>query len=454
MTQLQRPIWYEGMTLDPHHFQQWDRYFRSLVNSRVRSIAPFDWGLMAVDLDAEALANGKVVVRNCRGVTVDGLAFDIPRVDPPPEPRSVENHFPPSEEGAKVFLGIPNERPGGRNCSLDGGESKRPMRYVLEHIAVNDDNTGGDERHVGVGRPAFVLLFGDEPLDEYTTIQMAELTRASDGTMRASPQFIAPCLVIGASENLMRIAQRLLELLVAKANALSERRRQQPSGQIEYSSADVSTFWLLHTLHSVIPMLRYMLTSAKTHPEDLYALLMTIGGQLLTFSSESDYQLRDLPIYDHDNPTEAFVSLETMIRRLLETVISTNVVILPFEKRSEVVMLYRVPDEQLFRTAQFVLTTSGDKPERAVIDEVPRKIKIAAPETIDQLVISARPGLGLTHSSIPPIGLPTRPGLQYFRLEKTGVLWEGICRTGALAVFAPAEFKTLQIKLLAVKEQR
>jgi type VI secretion system protein ImpJ len=134
-------------------------------------------------------------------------------------------------------------------------------------------------------------------------------------------------------------------------------------------------------------------------------------------------------------------------------VISTNVVTLPFEKRSEVVSLFRVPDDQLFRTAQFVLTVSGEKAERMVIDEVPRKVKIAAPDVIDQLVVSARPGLGLMHAAVPPVGLPTRAGLQYFRLEKSGPLWDGICRTGILALFIPAEFKSMQLKLLAVKEK-
>jgi type VI secretion system protein ImpJ len=45
MSQRHKIVWYEGMNLDPHHFQQMDRYFKTGLDFRIHAIAHFDWGL-------------------------------------------------------------------------------------------------------------------------------------------------------------------------------------------------------------------------------------------------------------------------------------------------------------------------------------------------------------------------------------------------------------------------
>ena len=60
---LQSPVWHEGMTLDPHHFQQWDRHQRYELAMRVRALQPLGWGFLALDIDREALANGQFSLR-------------------------------------------------------------------------------------------------------------------------------------------------------------------------------------------------------------------------------------------------------------------------------------------------------------------------------------------------------------------------------------------------------
>jgi len=35
---MQKVVWYEGMKLDPHHFQQADRYNQYYINSRISLI--------------------------------------------------------------------------------------------------------------------------------------------------------------------------------------------------------------------------------------------------------------------------------------------------------------------------------------------------------------------------------------------------------------------------------
>jgi hypothetical protein len=45
MSKYRKIVWNEGMLLTPHHFQQWDNYYEELLNSRVRSVLPFEYGV-------------------------------------------------------------------------------------------------------------------------------------------------------------------------------------------------------------------------------------------------------------------------------------------------------------------------------------------------------------------------------------------------------------------------
>ena len=46
MSKYRKIVWNEGMLLTPHHFQQWDNYHEELLSSRVRSVLPFEYGVI------------------------------------------------------------------------------------------------------------------------------------------------------------------------------------------------------------------------------------------------------------------------------------------------------------------------------------------------------------------------------------------------------------------------
>lgn len=451
MHNQQPPVWYEGMTLDPHHFQQWDRHTRYLVNKRLRSVHPNDWGFVSLDIDRESLANGQFGLRGCSGVMQDGLVFDLPANGQLPRAQSVKEHFPPSEQKLGVFLALPIERSRAANCQLDPGAANRETRFTMETLAVSDDNTGSNEREIGVSHPNFKILFSDEPKEEYGVLQVAEVVRTADGTYALSDTFIPPCLFISASSNLMRTVRTVLEILVAKSSALSDRRRQQPTGQIEFTTSDVTLLGVLQTINGSIPRLNYLYAVGKCHPEDLYLAFVSLAGQLSTFSPDQDVRPSELPVYDHGATAQCFGSLESKIARLLEIVMSSNFIRVSLEKVSESQWVGKVPDNNLLISAQFYLAASGDVPERKVIDELPAKIKIGGPEDIPTLVSAALPGLPMTFSARPPMGLPSRAGLQYFKLEKSGRLWESILRSNTMAFFVPGDFRGIQFELYAIK---
>ena len=47
-------LWTEGLFLQPHHFQQADRYTEALVGGLARRVTPYAWGFSALEIDEEA----------------------------------------------------------------------------------------------------------------------------------------------------------------------------------------------------------------------------------------------------------------------------------------------------------------------------------------------------------------------------------------------------------------
>ena len=90
MSKYRKIVWNEGMLLTPHHFQQWDNYYEELVNSRVRSVLPFEYGILDLQINREAIANGNFQLTNCHAVLPDGLLINVPDTEAVPDLRPAE----------------------------------------------------------------------------------------------------------------------------------------------------------------------------------------------------------------------------------------------------------------------------------------------------------------------------------------------------------------------------
>ncbi len=454
MKQLQKVVWHEGMILKPHHFQQAERCRQLALHARIRSVARHDWGLSEIQIDKEAVANGQFVLLRCAGVMPDGLPFNMPDIHPLPQSRSFEEHFEPKYEELGVFLTLPLELPGGPNCQLDDLAEQPDTRFYLKNIALPDDNSGENEQEIGIGLPNFQIRFGDVPPPGFGGIRIAQIVRQENNTYALQEKFIPPCLHLQASEPLCNILRRLLGALVEKNATLRERRQREASGQIEFTNVDVKTFWLLHTVSGFIPLLSHLegLKAPGCHPEELYTRLLALAGQLTTFSPNSDMKF---PQYEHDRLHLCFHSLYENIRKLLDLAVPPpNYVRIPLGSKDGSLYSGRIVDEALFRTAQFYLVMRGEFDERQVADEMPRHIKISSPEEIHSLAQSAVQGVKISSISRPPVGPPSGPGLLYFRLDKSGIYWDNIRKSSAIAILFTATFKKLKPMLLAVTEER
>lgn len=437
------------MHLAQHHFQAQSRWFEDLTAFTLSSVFFHAYGLVAIELDADALLNGTVSLVHARGVMPDGTPFHFPH-DPPPAPIDIRERFSPTHDAHRVLLQLPAWRPEKANCALDGGADG--LRYRAERRELPDETTGGDPRDVEVARKNFRLaLDGAEAEAGQVVLPIARIRRDGAGHFVYDPTFVPPSLQIGASSRLVELLARLVGMLDAKAEAMSAERAAANTNLAEYASREVANFWLSHAIHSAAAPLRHHLTTRTAHPEQLYTELARLAGALCTFAL--DAHPRDLPLYDHDAPEATFDALDRFIRRHLDVAIPTGAVRIPVAPAEPGFFTGTVADRRCLGRAHWFLGVRSSASTGDVIQRVPRLVKMCSARHIVRLVKEAYPGLELEHVPAPPAALAPRIGTTYFRVRRTEPCWRTITDSAEVGLYVPASVPDAELDLVAVLDE-
>ena len=447
MRSLSRVVWSEGMYLGPHHFQVQSRYFEDSTQFAASSLWFAPYGVAGCQLDADALQNGTLSVLHARGIFSDGLAFEMPECDSLPPARAIADLFPPTRDSVTVLLAIPDRKPGGRNCAMPG-EDAVSARYVATTSAIRDENTGADERPVNLGRKNLRLLLDTESAEGLTALPIARVMRDNSGHFIFDPGFIPPCLQISASESLMLMLRRLIEILEEKSATMS----RAPGGAsfAEFSSREIASFWLLHTVNSGLSPLRHLWISKRGHPEELYLEMSRLAGSLCTFAMDS--HPREIPLYNHDRLDETFGALDRHIRRHLETIVPTNCVSIPLQAGEKYFYNGEVADQRCLSRSRWILAVRAATGEVDVIAKTPQLVKVCSAAFVPELVRRALPGLALTHLPVPPPAVSAKVDFQYFGVSKGGPCWDHIVQTRRVGVYVPGDLPEVELALQVVLE--
>jgi type VI secretion system protein ImpJ len=433
------------MYLGPHHFQAQGRYFEDSIQFAAAALWSHPYGFIGYGLDAEALTNGTVSIVHARGILPDGLPFHMPEHDSPPPARPIEGLFPPTREGILVYLAIPQRRLDGMNCA---SEDTADVRFVAEMRPLVDETTGRDERDIRIARKNLRLLLDTEPMDGLAAMPIARVIRDGAGHYIYDAEFVPPCLQISASERLMLIVRRLIEILQEKSSSLA--RTASAKGEGEYSAGEIANFWLLHSVNSSHAALRHLWMVKRGHPEDLFIELSRLAGALCTFSLDSHPQT--LPSYDHDSPQRCFDELDRHIRMHLEITVPTNCLAIKLTRVADYFYEGDVTDTRCFGRSRWVLGVRSAVGEADLITRVPQLVKICSAKFIAELVKRAVAGLPLLHLPMPPPAVPTRLEMQYFSISKSGPFWDNVVQTARVGIYVPGDLPDPELELLVVIE--
>ena len=115
--------WSEGMFLRPQHFQAADRFWTELTQTSARWDNPYNYGVVAIELSEEALANYQVQVTRCHARMKDGTLVVL---DAGQEPDRVDlKEAFQNQSEVRVFLAIPKLTLGRANVGSPGSADSR-----------------------------------------------------------------------------------------------------------------------------------------------------------------------------------------------------------------------------------------------------------------------------------------------------------------------------------------
>ena len=244
--------------------------------------------------------------------------------------------------------------------------------------------------------------------------------------------------------------RRLLDALQAKADALHGIHREPSQHIVEFRSGDIASFWLLHAANAAFATLSHLFRHPGLPPERLFEELLRLAGSLMTFSKA--YALSDLPQYEHKAPQSGFETLFSMIRELLDTVISERYFAIALNEVKPSFHLGRIDSQRIDERTALYLAASADIPGPELIQTVPVRFKVGAPDDVDKCILSALSGVKLSHVTQVPAAIPVRPGNQYFALEPRGPLYERMLKSGSITIYVPSGLQDLKLELIALTQ--
>ena len=448
MRLLSRVVWSEGMYLGPHHFQAQSRYFEDSIQFATATLWYASFGLVGVELDAEALHNGTVSLVHARGILPDGLPFNMPESDALPDARAVADLFPPTRDFITVMLAIPPRKANGYNCAIDDDSAE--ARYLAETRVLHDENSGADERPVRLGRKNLRLLFDTEPPGDQLTLPIARVIRDGSGHYAYDPTFVPPVLQISASIRLMNMIKRLIGLL-------QERHGQQRAAH-----------WIENRPGLFHPRDRQLLAAALREFGDPPAraparrqarpprgtVRRDVAAGWRALHVRPGFTPAGVALVRPSEPHRVLEKLERHIRLHLETIIPTNCISIPLRRAGNYYWEGEVTDQRCLGRSRWVFAIHADMGEAELMAQTPKLIKVCTPPFVRELVKRALPGMTLTHLPVPPPAISARVETQYFGISRSGPCWDHLIKAHQVGVYVPGEFPNPEVEILVVLDNQ
>ena len=445
MTWTNRVVWQEGMFLRAQHFQQQDRHLECLVRGRTAALRPHPWGVTEMQLNRELLASGRFAVSAATGVFEDGTPFAVPGETDHPAPLDL----PEGTRNALVFLAIPVRQPG----AIEVAQADAPEgRYALRDFEAYDTHSGSPQpAELQVARLRLRYMLETEDRSGYLCIALARVLEvAADRRVTLDTGWIPPALTCTALGFLSGLITELAGMLNQRGEALAARLTAPGAGANARGVADISDFLLLQTVNRWQKLLSHWADSGNIHPEDLYAALVQVAGELATFT-EANRRPNAYPAYRHDDLQRSFAPVIADLRRSLSVVNDPTAIAIPLQERRHGVRVGQIVDRSILRSSMFVLSVRAEVPTETLRRLFPAQVKIGAVEKIVELVNTAVSGIAVRALPVAPRQIPFYAGASYFELDRNSPHWQHMQASGGFAIHVAGDFPGLTMELWAIR---
>ena len=426
--------WHEGMFLRPHHFQAADRHARALASQHVRWDNHHSWGVRHLSIDQDALGGFRFVVRLLEARFRDGAAVMLPEDGGEPS-LDLKEAFK-AQGRVEVYLAVPQWQSGRPNV---GPDSPSP-RFLVDHLSLEDENTGVGPQPVSVRRLNVKLMFGHDDHAGYETLSLARLVKSdrAEATPKLDTTFIPPLLACDAWPTLQNdILQQIFFRLNTKIEVMAAQVKSRGISFDSHSPGDGRRMHQLCQMNEAYSLLSNLAFVPGLHPLPAYWELCRLVGQLSVLSETA--RPPELPRYDHDDLGGCFWKVKQYIDALLNDVEEPTYQERPFVGaglRMQVAMesAWLEPAWQMFLGVRSSLSSE----ECIKLLTRPEKLgmKIGSSDRVDTIFTRGQEGLRFAPCPRPPRDLPSAPNLTYFDVPRdaNSAEWQHVQRSLSLAI--------------------
>ncbi len=437
-------IWSEGMFLNPHHFQQQERYVERYIDGKCAAYGAYGWGIHHIEVDQELLKLGKISLINGKGVFPDGTPFSFPdQNDLPPVFEVPEN-----THDEIVYLAIPVKRPGAIDV-LPENETQGLARYYSSKQSARDVSIeGGDNTEIDIGKLRMCLLLESDDMSGYTGIGVLRISEArEDKNILLDEEYIPTCFDCHASVKLSGFLSELAGMLHHRAESIAGRLADTQRG----GTAEIADYMLLQLVNRLEPLTLHLSQMQGLHPVELYSEVVQMVGELSTFVTNNK-RPPVFPPFMHDNLQTTFVPIINSLRQCLTMVYEQTAAALPLVEKKFGIRVAQISDRTLIDSAMFVLAVRADIPENKIQTLFPAQVKVGPVDRIRQLVNAAMPGIPLKVLPVAPRQIPYHAGYTYFEFERNNNYWKELRHSGGIALHIGGDFPGLDLELWTIRQ--
>ncbi|MGL4550450.1 MAG: type VI secretion system baseplate subunit TssK [Gemmataceae bacterium] len=435
-----RPVhWEEGMFLGPQHLQAAGRFEANRRHLLARAATRYNWGIVSLELNKDALKNHRIEVLSLRAILRDGTFVDLPNDGPIPAAdfrAGLEQASP-----LRAWLAVPTMQPGRANAT----DVPADRRFVLETQSTEDENAQGEPQPIRFRLfNSRFFMTNEREQGGFDVLSIAQVKRGSDAnsTPEIDTKYIPPLLSCDAWEPLQVLVLRaIFDRMGGKISLLAD-QVQTRGISIESSHPEdariVAQLKLLNEAYTVLNVIGFV---EGVHPVDAYRELCRVVGQLCVYGDTP--RPPAIPPYDHDNLGPVFWELKRLIDLLLDKIQEPDYASQPFK----VVMKDKRPHLQVDLKPvwlepgwQMYVGVKSTFPANHCVPLITQAnyldMKIASSDRVDDLFQGGFKGLEFRHTVKAPHALPNAANLIYFEINPLvrPELWDAVRRTYSLAL--------------------
>ncbi|NKB47443.1 MAG: hypothetical protein GKR77_06610 [Legionellales bacterium] len=329
-----------------------------------------------------------------------------------------------------LYLGLPRQE----TASGIAGYSDPPAAQWRAHYQTVPDQFESDkQREVLFGTPALCVLSDEQDLSSFLTVPLARVTGITQRHYQLMTTFVPACCHIRTSDHLVSLIEHWQQALQQVHTILT--------------TLDERTMGLNNILYATTQtlfQLQQFRQNPAWHPWQLYQTM----GQWLVATAVLNQASASLPVFTQETLTTVFAELDEWVQQRLANFHNTQQTSWVLKQQQPGWWNSGPMESALLQCEQCWLLVKGLDHSPQAMKQFVELTKVAATDTIGQLLAAAMPGIPLQCHGNRVNSIGSDSATVWFALDVMHLMWQSVVKQRQLTVYTPQTDSVLELKLL------